>query len=75
VTICRQKLEKEPGNVPSLFQLGSALFNLGQRQESIDTMQKVLAIAPNRKEQAEPFIEQARAKLKVKGEPQPSPAR
>jgi len=75
VTICRQKLEKEPGNVPSLFQLGSALFNLGQWRESIDAMQRVLAIAPNMKEQADPFIEQARAKLKDQTEPQPSPAR
>jgi tetratricopeptide (TPR) repeat protein len=61
--LCRRKLETEPGNIWPLFQLGSAQFNLGQWQESIDTMAKVLSIAPHMKEQAEPFIEKAKGKL------------
>jgi tetratricopeptide (TPR) repeat protein len=73
-SLCRQKLEKEPGNIWPLFQLGSAQFNLGQWQESVDTMTRVLSIAPHMKEQAEPFIEKAKAKLGEKQTPQPPPA-
>ena len=73
-TLCRRKLETEPGNIWPLFQLGSAQFNLGQWQDSIDTMTKVLSVAPHMKEQAEPFIEKARAKLGENPAPQPPPA-
>jgi tetratricopeptide (TPR) repeat protein len=74
VSLCRQKLEKEPGNTWSLFQLGSAQFNLGQWPDAIDTMTKVLSIAPHMQEQAEPFIEKAKAKLAEKQTPPPPPA-
>lgn len=72
-SLCRNKLEKEPGTIWALFQLGSAQLNLEQWQESIDTMTKVLNMAPQMKEQAEPVIAKAKDKLAEKQTPQPPP--
>ena len=61
--LCRRKLDKDPSDVSVLFAMGQAQFNLGQWEESIDTMNRVLSIAPNMKH-ALPFIREAKGRLK-----------
>jgi len=71
VSLTRRKLESEPRNLWALFQLGSAQFNLGLWQESIDTMTQVIRYSPDMRERVEPFIERAKAKLEENETPQP----
>lgn len=63
VSLCQEKLSEEPNNTGALISLGEAYYRLGRWQDCIDTMNRLLAIAPTMEERVLPVIQKAQAKL------------